>query len=363
MINVKYACYVNKTGYSQSAIDTIFMMRDTGLYNIQIVPIGAVELSAFDEQDRRSISSMISNDVRKDFVSISQCMPSIQAVHRRGKKNIGFSVYETVNPPLDIGMKWRNSLSKNDVNIAPSMFCYREFMSLENVRYIPHVIDINIYNGGIKKKIAYDRFSFLFMGTWRQRKGYEVLIESWMSEFDNRDNVQLVIKTDRKDVAEKYIERFKKDSVYKNKNTAPIVVNSSTMTRSEVASFVASHHCMVSPSMGEGFGIPCMQALSIGIPIITSNLTGQSEYANDETAILLKNNGWIYHNEVDVYPQFKNNKWIYITSDDLSNKMRYVVNNYAESRKKAQVGKRLVHEKFVFSVVQNAFNNMISDAL
>jgi len=61
----------------------------------------------------------------------------------------------------------------------------------------------------------------------------------------------------------------------------------------------------VSPTMGDAFNIPCLEALACGLPVITTNFGGQVDYVNDK-------NGWLI--DYDLVPvtwdiNYESNQW------------------------------------------------------
>ena len=48
---------------------------------------------------------------------------------------------------------------------------------------------------------------------------------------------------------------------------------------------------LVLPTRGEGWGLPVTEAMSMGLPVIVTNASGPTEYATDDNAYLLRNDG------------------------------------------------------------------------
>ena len=359
-IKITYACFLNQSGYSNSAQNFIFALNKTNQFDIKVKIFG-------DKPARPSISDekyeffikMVKKDDDPDRILIYHCIPSIQKRIRGYKKSIGFGVFETYQPPEN----WIKILNNNDAIIVPSKFNYKIFahMSVRKpLYYIPHCLDMDIYNIDVFPLYEYNKYTFLFMGIWRERKGYKQLIEAWLKEFSQNDNVQLVIKTDRIKKAKDYIERTKK-RIGINKGFSPILFENKVFDEKDLPKFIKSADCLVSPCMGEGFGLPGLQCMALGVPVIITNFAGCRDYANEKTATLLEPNGFVFRNNMDNIPQFKSRKWAFVEVDKIQKAMRYVFKNQKHAKMKANWAYSNVRNKFNYKIVGNMFINMVRE--
>jgi len=357
-IKINYCAFLNSSGYSQAAQDLILALYKSKKYNISLSTFpGGNRSSSISSNKRKIFSEMEKINKDKDAIQIFHCIPTIQKRISKNKKNIGFATFETFSPPFD----WINILNTNDAIISPSEFNYKIF-SHERIKkpifYIPHCLDVDIFNEDVFPMKKFDKFTFLFFGTWKKRKGYEVLIEAWLNEFSSLDNVQLVIKTDRVVEAKKYIEEVKKHFI-KDKGFSPIIYESNIIEDYKLPSFLKSFDCLISPGYGEGFGLPGLQCMSLGVPIITTNFAGSKDYANNETATLIEPKGFIFKKDMDGIPQFKDKKWAFVDRKDVQNKMKEVFENYSVAKEKSKLGIELVKTKFNYAKIENMFYQML----
>jgi glycosyltransferase involved in cell wall biosynthesis len=183
-IKLTWACFLNQSGYSQAAQNYIFALNETNQFDIKIRIFG-------DKPTRPSVSDenyeffmkMIKKEDDPERILVYHCIPNIQRRVKGYKKTIGIATFETFQPPLP----WIEILNKNDAIITPSKFNYKIFshMRVEKpIYYIPHCLDMNVYNKDVLPLNKYDKYTFLFMGIWRERKGYKQLIEAWLREFN-----------------------------------------------------------------------------------------------------------------------------------------------------------------------------------
>ena len=113
--------------------------------------------------------------------------------------------------------------------------------------------------------------------------------------------------------------------------------------------------------MGEGFLLPGLQCMALNIPIIVTNFSGVQDYATESTANLIQNEGFVQLSDMDGIPQFKRKKWAFITVKSIQQKMRYVLENQEEVKKKAINGYDFVHKNFNYTVIANKFSDMIKE--
>ena len=302
---------------------------------------------------------MVKKEDDPDRILVYHCIPSIQKRIKRYKKTIGFATYETYQPPE----AWADILNKNDAIIVPSKFNYKVFSHTKIQKplyYIPHCLDMEVYNRDVLPLYEYDKYTFLFMGIFRERKGYKQLIEAWLKEFESGDNVQLIIKTDRIEKAQDYVEKVKKQ-IGINKGFAPILFENKVFDEIDLPKYLKSVDCLVSPTMGEGFNLPGLQCMALDIPVIVTNFSGCQDYANDKTATLLEPNGFVFRNNMDNIPQFKNKKWAFLEVNKIQKAMRYIFNNQKKAEMKSNWAYSEVRNKFNYEIVGNLFKNMIRE--
>ena len=188
-LKITYAGFLNSSGYSQAAQNYIFALDKTDKFDIKIRIFGdkPTRSSVSDKNYEFFIEKIKKEDDSKRIL-IYHCIPNIQKRIKRSEKSIGVATFETYQPPE----KWIEILNENDAIIVPSKFNYKIFSHMKvkkPIYYIPHCIDFDIYNEKVLPLFEYDRYTFLFMGIWRERKGYKQLIEAWLTEFKEEDGV------------------------------------------------------------------------------------------------------------------------------------------------------------------------------
>ena len=358
-IKINYCCFLNQSGYSVAAQDYILALHQSGRYDIKITALAGKPSRPAVSDERYSIfSKMIKKEHDLDSIQILHSIPTLQKnIKIKNKRQISFATFETYEPPVN----WVKILNQNDAIITPSFFNYKIFAHL-NIKkplfHIPHCLDFDMFNIKVTPMKKYDKFSFLFLGTWKERKGYKQLIEAWFSEFKQEDNVQLIIKTDKSKQARTYIEKIKKEMGI-SKGFAPILIENKVFSETEMPHFLKSFDCLILPTMGEGFNLPGLQCMALGVPVAITNFSGCQDYANDSTATMLEPRGFVLKKNMDGIPQFRNKKWAFVSVEDIKKVMREIINNPAKIIEKSKNAYEKVSTEFTYQKTEELFREMI----
>lgn len=117
------------------------------------------------------------------------------------------------------------------------------------------------------------------------RKGADCLVEAYARAFSPSDDVELVIKTfPNPDNAIPAILREFEES---GRAAAPVTVLRESCGSAELFALYRTAAMLVAPSRGEGFGLPLAEAMWLGVPVVTTNYSGQTDFCRPETAWLV----------------------------------------------------------------------------
>jgi len=360
-ISILYCCFLNYSGYGQASYNYILSLYRTGIYDVRIRVFGAGPTkNDFSLENYKLFNELKNKATGEEDIAIYQCIPSMQKRVKFKRKTVGFAVFETYNPESS----WISCLNKNDAIVVPSQFNYKIFAH-EKIKkplyYIPHCFDVDKYNKDVESIKRYDKFTFLFIGTWKIRKGYNVLIEAFLKEFNN-DNVQLLIKTDKINKAKEYVNKIRSKLKIK-KGSDNIIFENKVYKEQEMPGFLKSVDCLVLPTMGDGFNLPGMQCMALGVPVLITDFSGPLDYASEETCTFLNKSGFVLYKNMDNIPQFRNKKWAFISTKEVREKMRFVYNNYNNEiiKEKIENGYNFVRKKFNYEEIGTKFKEMIGE--
>ena len=132
-------------------------------------------------------------------------------------------------------------------------------------------------NSALKKELNIDptNFIFLFIGRLVGDKGINELIEAFSNLSDEDQKIKLLLVG----TFEKELDPLKKETLYKIKNNPGII---SVGYQEEVRPYFAIGSCFVFPSYREGFPNVVLEAASMELPCIVSDINGSNEIITDQ---------------------------------------------------------------------------------
>jgi len=352
-MKLEYICFTTSNGYSVAARNNILAL--SAEHDIRIAPLDFRNAKQYVGQDLEVLREMEQKPPDSSRIQIFHCIPPMQRRHKvRNKITLGLATFETFDPPVH----WNDILHRNTALLAPSRFNEEIFKNDKRpIYYYPHCIDMDRYHPEVPARATYPQFVYMFIGSWKYRKGARNLIQAWSEEFYKRDNVRLLILTDKVAQAEASIRTIRKRYI----GDAPIDVYPSFVPEDEMPSFIRSANCLISPTMGEGFGLAGLQAMACGIPVIITSTSGCKDYANEETCTLMQPDGIVTCKSMDNIPQFSNKRWTHISVTKIKKTMRKVLNSQKEIQSKAVYARRYVEERFSYGSILKNFSQILSD--
>lgn len=186
--------------------------------------------------------------------------------------------------------KWFIKQSCKTNNI---LICVSESTAKDLDKFIPKAKDIRMViplavstnyniNNNVLNQFGVNSEYILFIGTLEPRKNIDKLIEAYY-RCKNKDKYKLVI------VGKKgwyYDSIFKRIKEFGLENQ---VIFTGFVTENEKWNLLYNATLFVYPSYYEGFGLPILEAMIMGIPVITSNVSSMPEVAG-KAAILINPN-------------------------------------------------------------------------
>lgn len=114
----------------------------------------------------------------------------------------------------------------------------------------------------------------IFVGTIQPRKNIDILLEAFMSlrQKEPYKNLKLVLAGSPGWMAENIIEKIK--------NT-PGVVMTGIFDTQDLPALMSGAEILVLPSLYEGFGLPVLEAMACGTPVIAADNSSLREVAGD----------------------------------------------------------------------------------
>jgi len=247
---------------------------------------------------------------------------------------IGFCVWEGSNIPKF----WIEHIMNPDVDaiFVPSTHVKKAILNTFKDSDLPDsskIISkkIHVISHGVDPCIFYPertkrnkKCTFLANKGWtnvhNDRGGLQFVVQAFTEEFKKKDNVKLILKVNKAynqnfDVKKAVLEIIKgKD---KKKLPETQITESQTGYR-QLNNLYNEADVFVTASMAEGFNIPAIEAMSCGLPVISTKYGGQTDFVNNK-------NGWLvdyklFEQTNDV--MYEGIKWAKPSIKDLRKRMR-----------------------------------------
>ncbi len=133
----------------------------------------------------------------------------------------------------------------------------------------------------IRKKYSVQHVSYIFaIGTVQPRKNYGRLIESLATLRKRGQDLHLVIAGGK---------GWLEDAIYETMNRTHMneyVHFIGFVDEADLPGLYSAATCLAFPSLYEGFGLPILEAMKCGTPVITSNISSLPEVAGDAALII-----------------------------------------------------------------------------
>lgn len=268
----------------------------------------------------------------------------------RGKVSGGF-VFEGTR-------LWPHWIDK--MNHAPQLWCPSEATAnlfrlngvTPPIEVIPHGIDPDFHRP-VSRPPDGD-FTFLSIASWLgkrgERKGVDLLVEAFDEEFGREEPVRLLFKGS---TFWARIERgFYQEAIETLLGHANprIMVNENLLTDPQVRDLYHQADCFVAPTRGEGFGLPLLEALACGLPLITTRdfNSGHIDFCEGNPGVLFIPSAGQFPADETAYPQGS-----LLSEPDkqaLRQQMRYAFEHRDEVRERGRAGAALVHRDWTWEL-------------
>ena len=245
---------------------------------------------------------------------------------------------------------------------VPSKWCiesFRESGVRSDMHYMPIGVDFDIYNE-TKQPLDFGGkvggFVFVSVFGWSMRKGYDVLLKSYLEEFSGKDDVTLLISSryfgsideDKKQIIRNDIERV--SNSVKKKDKPRVVLFGDLMPDEMMGNLYNTCHCYVCPSRGEGFGLPPLEASMCGLPVISSCVTGLSDFIREDNSYIIPHSGWGKQPDINWISFFYEDQELAQFDDNsiqaTMNHMRNVYENYDKAKVKNRKLQKFIRENY-----------------
>jgi len=185
---------------------------------------------------------------------------------------------------------WVAALERCEAVWVPSTFGKESFVrsgvAEHRVHVVPIGIDLDLYvpDGATLQLPNQRRHTFLSVFEWGKRKGPDILLAAWARAFGPGDDVTLYIRTGSATVDGKaMVAQTLRQLGIEPARCAPISILPDAIADSQLASLFRSADAFILPTRGEGFCLPYVQAMAMGVPVIGVGYGGSGDFLDAST--------------------------------------------------------------------------------
>jgi glycosyltransferase involved in cell wall biosynthesis len=193
-------------------------------------------------------------------------------------------------------------------------------------------------------------FRFYMIGKNENRKGIKELLEGFKLAYGNDPNVKLFLKadnfwSDRNKNTDKNKELL---SLINDHNLNNVTLLTGKLKLSEISMIHACCNVFIFPTRAEGWGLPLIEAIAAGSPVITNFYSGQTEYLQHITdQIKMLDFNVCSINQDELFSNVKlGAEWVVSSIDSIASSMIFMKNNFSNFKIKSLLASEFVRKNF-----------------
>lgn len=212
-------------------------------------------------------------DVKNVWLQVG---PGNQVLNLFAGEKIAYTMYEASALPLG----WAAGLNALDRVFTPSQWgktiMAQNGVDAARIQVVPGGVDAETFNfWGPKINLPEDKFKFLMVGKYEVRKGYDEALCAFKEAFGEDMSVMLLLK------ATSFVDKEAVDQIRKKISDIGVPqakLVDGALQAQLMGALYRSCDCLIYPSRGEGWGLPLIEAMASGLPVLTTNCSGHSEF-------------------------------------------------------------------------------------
>ncbi len=293
MMNLNLITSVDRIGYGYVGRFVVKELMSAGV-QVALFPLSYSLSVGDDPQHPINVAAVNAGSYDRHAPSVRIAPAMALAEHVGRGKHVGFPIFE-----LDrLDAREIHHMNQLDAIVVCSKWAAGVVASsgvTVPIMVAPLGVDRSIFHEGIPAGKSDERTHepgptvFVNHGKWEWRKGHDFLLQAFCNAFTPKDNFVL-----------KLLSRSYLLTDQANDSWASVFVNSRigsrvqllgrVATQREVAALLADCDCGVFPARGEGWNLPLLECMSVGLNVIATNYSGHTEFVNPANCRLVQVN-------------------------------------------------------------------------
>ena len=240
----------------------------------------------------------------------------------------------------------------------------RSGVRAERVAIVPNGVNIKSFcaEGKSWRPPEARGFTFLFVGGAIMRKGVDILVAAYQKAFNAQDEVTLIIK----DIGSQTFYRHMSLVPWLKKEAAKpenprLIVLLDELDETKLAELYRGSDVVVLPYRGEGFGMPLVEAMACGKPVIATAEGPASEFCPSDCSYLIPAKTVPIPGGITGFGELAGNPtWFEPDVDELARVMRDVYENRTEAAFRGARAGELIRPAYNWKTVTQLYMDRIA---
>lgn len=332
------------SGYADEARNFLLALERSGEVELKLRAIRWSNLTTELRPDVfRKLRSLTENQIESNYANVLHIFPTYYQRDPQAAFNIGRTMYETDRIPLN----WVEACNRMDEIWVPTEFNLETFarsgVREEKLFKVPGCFDVDKYASPVEPLSIEGSATFNFLSPfdWCLRKGWDVLLRAYCREFREDEDVALILKVYSTlgythDQIHQLVHAYVTNTLGMDVRKAPrIIFLNRILSDWDMPRLYRASQALVMPSRCEGWGRPFMEAMAMGLPVIGTGWSGNTEFMNTSNSFLID------CRVVDVpeeasreIPTFRGHRWAEPSEEHLRQLMRQIFQDRAAADEK-----------------------------
>jgi glycosyltransferase involved in cell wall biosynthesis/Tfp pilus assembly protein PilF len=234
----------------------------------------------------------------------------------------------------------------------------------EKVRVVPNGVDTKKFRPGVRPLAlkTKKKFKFLFVGGTIFRKGPDILLAAFTQAFTAADDVCLIVKDFGGDSC--YQGQTAGDAIraIQQKPGSPEILHlTDELSAEQMPSLYAACDCFVLPYRGEGFGMPVLEAMACGLPVIVTAGGATDSFVAADAGWKIPSRGIRLSDHVGEIPLVKNGWMLEPSTPHLVTILKLAASRPDECRQRGANGRASAEKRFDWSDIAASVKHRLKE--